>query len=199
MFLPQPTTRNVDVYKRQVVEQSLLTDTPVYGMVIHEASDLNPASRVEYLGKNADYTPLKVDLTRHCVDYGAWRDWPWLKANTPVMCDWDGHIDYYLDPTDYTKKAGSNEPSDVANLEYEGNAMAVAKLIYTCTYRIGHDRYVYFCDQQISCLLYTSLYIIPSVSLPYRQWLPGQRSQSAYDTFLLLSPSVLRYTMPEPL
>ena len=28
--------------------------------------------------------------------------------------------------------------------------MAVAKLIYTCTYCIGHDRYVYFCDRKIS-------------------------------------------------
>lgn len=146
--MKEPEVMHKDVQK--VVEQSLLTDTPVYGMVIHEASDLNPSSRVEYLGKNADFTPLKVDLDNHSVDYGSWADWPWLKANVPVMCDWDGHIDYYLDSNDYTKKAGSDEPSDVADLEYEGNAMAVAKLIYTCTYCIGHDRYVYFCDRKIS-------------------------------------------------
>ena len=45
--MKEPEVMHKDVQK--VVEQSLLTDTPVYGMVIHEASDLNPSSRVEYL------------------------------------------------------------------------------------------------------------------------------------------------------
>lgn len=145
--------KKIDVMHKEIqklVEESLVTDTPVYGMVIHEASDLCPESRVEYLGKNANYSPLNLDLNTHSVDYGSWADWPWLSANVPVMCDWNGHIDYYIDPTDYTKKAGSFEPSDVSNLNYEGNAMAFVKCIYTCTYCINHDRYVYFCDKKIS-------------------------------------------------
>lgn len=146
--MKEPKILHQDV--QQVVMQSLSCATPVYGMVIHEASDLNPQTRVEYLGENADFTPLKVDLENHVVDYGSWADWSWLQENVPVMCDWEGNIDYYLDPEDYTKKAGSDEPSDVANLNYEGNAMAVARKIYTCSYCIDHDRYVYFCDSQIS-------------------------------------------------
>ena len=133
-----------------IVKESLGSEAPVYGMVIHEASDLNPATRVSYLGQNADYTPLKVDLENHSVDYGCWGEWPWLKENVPVMCDGEGNIDYYLNPQDYTKKAGSGEPSDVSNPDYEGNAMAVARKLYTCTYTLEHDRYVYFCDKQIS-------------------------------------------------
>lgn len=134
----------------KITEQSLESSAPVYGMVIHEASDLNPASRVSYLGKNADFQPLKVDLKNHSVDYGSWKDWFWLKENVPAMCDWEGNIDYYLDPDDYTKKAGSNEASDVSNMNYEGNAMAVATKIFSCSYCLNHDRYVYFCQEQIS-------------------------------------------------
>lgn len=36
------------------------------------------------------------------------------------MCNWDGGIDYFLDPDDYTKKAdGTN--SDAANIDYAGD------------------------------------------------------------------------------
>lgn len=134
---------------QKITEQYLTAPTPVYGMVIHEGSDLNPLTRVEYLGKNADFKPLKVDLKKHCVDYGSWENWAWLKENVPVMCDWEGNIDYYLNQDNYSLKAGSAEPSDVSNPEYEGNAMAVARKIYTCTYCLDHDRYVYFCDAKI--------------------------------------------------
>ena len=40
--------KKIDVMHKEIqklVEESLVTDTPVYGMVIHEASDLCPESR----------------------------------------------------------------------------------------------------------------------------------------------------------
>ncbi|MCI9227152.1 MAG: hypothetical protein HFG86_03875 [Dorea sp.] len=134
---------------QQITQQYLDSPTPVYGMVIHEESDLNPQTRVKYLGKNQDFQPIKVDLANHSTDYGSWNNWPWLKDNLPVMCSWNGKIDYYLNPDNYNLKSGCSDPSDISNLEYEGNAMAVVRKIYTCTYCIGHDRYVYFCDAQI--------------------------------------------------
>lgn len=123
-------------------------DTPIYGMVIHEASDLDPATRVEYLGANKDYTPMSMNMTTHAMDYGSWAGWSWLAANVPVMCGWDGEIDYYLDPDDYTKKADGTA-SDVANADYAGNAMAVIKKIYKKEYKVGSDRYVYFCERKV--------------------------------------------------
>lgn len=133
-----------------LIDSASLQDTPVYGMVIHERDDLNPATRVSYLGTNRDYTPLKVDLAGGSADYGDWIHWQWLLENKPVMCNWDGEIDYELNPDDYTKRADSGKPSDVFNIDYEGNAMAIIKRLYTCTYTLEHNRYVYFCDCQIS-------------------------------------------------
>lgn len=78
----------------------------------------------------------------------AWAGWDWLKANVPVMCNWDGGIDYFLDPDDYTKKAdGTN--SDAANIDYAGDAMAIVKKIYKKEYKVGNDRYVYFCERKV--------------------------------------------------
>lgn len=41
----------------------------------------------------------------------------------PCMLKSDGTVDYYLDPDDYTKKEDGETPSDIANVNYNGNAM----------------------------------------------------------------------------
>ena len=64
------------------------------------------------------------------------------------MCGWDGEIKYYLNPDDYTKKADGTA-SDVSNANFAGNAMAVIKKIYKKEYKVGSDRYVYFCERQV--------------------------------------------------
>lgn len=133
---------------QKLVNNLIGEDTPIYGMVIHEASDLNPATRVEYLGANKDFTPMVMNMTTHAMDYGSWADWPWLQSNVPVMANFDGGIDYYLDPDDYTKKSDGTE-SDVSNIDYAGDAMAVIKKIYKKEYQRGHDRYVFFCERQV--------------------------------------------------
>ena len=66
-------------------------DSPVYGMIIHEA-DLDPATRVEYIGANKDFTPMMMNMDTHIMDYGSWGNWEWLKANKPVMANWGGGI-----------------------------------------------------------------------------------------------------------
>lgn len=125
-------------------------DKPVYGFIVHEGTDQNPGSRVEYIGANKNYTPMKMNTKTHVMDYGSWKDWSWLKGVVPVMCGWDGEIDYYLDPDDYTKKADGETASDVSNIEYEGDAMVVYPLIYTCEYKLGSDRVVLFCERQLN-------------------------------------------------
>ena len=113
----------------KLIRNLIPTDAPIYGMVIHEASDLNPATRVEYLGANKDFKPMSMNMATHAMDYGSWANWSWLKANVPVMCGWDGEIKYYLNPDDYTKKAdGTAQMYQMQN--FAGNAMAVIKKIY---------------------------------------------------------------------
>ena len=144
----QETLLEVQEQVEKLVRNLVLDDAPIYGMVIHEASDLNPSTRVEYLGANKDFTPMSMNMSTHAMNYGSWADWDWLKANVPVMCNWDGGIDYFLDPDDYTKKAdGTN--SDAANIDYAGDAMAIVKKIYKKEYKVGNDRYVYFCERKV--------------------------------------------------
>ena len=120
----QETLLEVKEQTEKLIRNLIPTDAPIYGMVIHEASDLNPATRVEYLGANKDFKPMSMNMATHAMDYGSWADWSWLKANVPVMCGWDGEIKYYLNPDDYTKKADGTA-SDVSNANFAGNAMAV--------------------------------------------------------------------------
>ena len=144
----QETLLEVQEQVEKLVRNLVPDDAPIYGMVIHEASDLNPSTRVEYLGANKDFTPMSMNMSTHAMNYGSWAGWDWLKANVPVMCNWDGGIDYFLDPDDYTKKAdGTN--SDAANIDYAGDAMAIVKKIYKKEYKVGNDRYVYFCERKV--------------------------------------------------
>lgn len=144
----KPTLDAVHGDTQKIINALGIDDYPVYGMCIHEASDLNPESRVEYLGANKDFLPMSMNMSTHAMDYGSWADWGWLESNVPVMASFDGGINYYLNPMDYTKKEDGTE-SDVSNINYGGNAMAVIKKIYKKEYRRGHDRYVFFCEKKI--------------------------------------------------
>ena len=143
----QETLLEVKDQVDKLVRNLVPEDAPIYGMVIHEASDLNPTTRVEYLGANKDFTPVSMNMSTHAMNYGSWADWGWLKANVPVMCNWEGEIAYFLDPNDYTKKTDGTK-SDVSNVNYTGDAMAIIKKIYKKEYKVGDDRYVYFCERK---------------------------------------------------
>lgn len=144
----QETLMEVQKQVDKLTNNLLPLDKPIYAMVIHEASDLNPNSRVEYLGANKNFTPMSMNMSTHAMNYGSWADWSWLKANVPVMCNFDGGIDYYLNPNDYTKKADGTD-SDVSNVDYAGDAMSVIQKIYKKEYKVGNDRYVFFCERKV--------------------------------------------------
>lgn len=72
---------------------------------------------------NYSFTSVKMNFSTDSFEYGSWKEIldKWLMPR-PCMLKYDGIVDYYLDPNDYSKKEdGSN--SDVANTSYEGNAM----------------------------------------------------------------------------
>lgn len=142
------TLDNVDKNVQRLADALISGEAAVYGMIVHE-DDLNPATRVEYIGANKDFTPMSMDYGTHKMNYGDWADWGWLKANVPVMANFDGGIEYYLDPDDYTKKADKTTASDVGNESFSGDAMAVIKKIYKKEWKAGHDRYVLFSEEQL--------------------------------------------------
>lgn len=91
----------------------------IYGFHVN-ANDSNPDSAVVYLRDAVGMTPAYMDYTNDVFNYGSWGDAFFLPR--PCMLKSNGERDYYLDPTDYTKKADGTA-SDVANTSYDGNAM----------------------------------------------------------------------------
>ena len=61
-----------------------------------------------------------MDFANDKFEYGGWENAFFIPR--PCMLKYDGTVDYYLDPTDYSKKADGTA-SDISNTSYEGNAM----------------------------------------------------------------------------
>ena len=115
------TLDNVDKNVQRLADELIGGTAAVYGMIIHE-NNLDPATRVEYIGANKDYAPMSMDFATHEMNYGGWANWDWLKANVPVMANFDGGINYYLDPNDYTKKTDGTA-SDVRARRSQGRSI----------------------------------------------------------------------------
>ncbi len=91
----------------------------IYAMHI-DASESDPYEAVRYLMDDAEYIPAYMDFLNGEFNWGSWEDAFFMPK--PCMLLYDGTVDYYLDPDDYTKKADGTA-SDVADTAYGGNAM----------------------------------------------------------------------------
>ena len=91
----------------------------VYGFHVN-GNESNPAAMVTYLKDAVGMTPAKMNYTAGYFNYGSWKDAFFMPR--PCMLKYDGTVDYYLDPDDYSKKEDGTA-SDVANTSYGGNAM----------------------------------------------------------------------------
>lgn len=80
---------------------------------------------VAYADDAVGMTPMMLRLND--VSYGSWQNAFFMPK--PCMLNSDGTVAYYLNPDDYTKKADGT-PSDVANPDFDGNAMMEWSLIY---------------------------------------------------------------------
>lgn len=95
------------------------TSGKVYGFHINP-SESDPEDAITYLGNAVGMTPAYMDYTNGVFNWGSWRDAFFMPR--PCMLNYDGDVDYYLDPNNYTKKYDGSA-SDVANDAYNGNAM----------------------------------------------------------------------------
>ena len=104
----------------------------VYGFHIN-GSESNPDSMVTYIEDAVGMIPAYMDFSAGTFNYGSWQNAFFMPK--PCMVKYDGTVDYYLNPNDYTKKADGTA-SDIANTAYEGNAMMEwgqnGKKIYLC-------------------------------------------------------------------
>ena len=91
----------------------------VYGIHINGALS-DPDSMFTYLEDAVGMTPAHMDFVNDTFDYGSWENAFFMPK--PCMLKYDGTVDYYLDPNDYSKKEDGTA-SDVADDTYAGNAM----------------------------------------------------------------------------
>lgn len=94
-------------------------DTTVYGFHIN-SNESDPSDAVTYLADAIGKTPAHMDYTNGVFDYGSWENAFFMPK--PCMLKYDGTVDYYLDPDDYSKKTDGTA-SDVADDTYGSNAM----------------------------------------------------------------------------
>ena len=129
---------NTGVYNRNPVNRTsaVAASKPTYGYLYGydlDTTDSNPATRVSYPSdvNNADFTPAYMNYTTNAFNYGSWPSTPGEKfMPNPCMLKYDGTVDHYLNPNDYTKKTDGTA-SSVADSSFGGNAMMEWPKIYT--------------------------------------------------------------------
>ena len=92
-------------------------DQVVYGWHV-DPDESNPDDAITYLMDAVGKTPAAMGETQ--FNYGDWKNAFFMPK--PCMVKYDGTVDYYLDPNDYTKKLDGTA-SDIADPNYGGNAM----------------------------------------------------------------------------
>ena len=109
-----------------------------------------PSGRVSYPegSINEKFTPAGMDYSSNTFNYGSWADAFFMNLFKPCMLKYDGTVDYYLDPNDYSKKIDGTA-SDVANTAYQGNAMVEIGQIWIKEEEINGKIHVSIANKQI--------------------------------------------------
>jgi hypothetical protein len=124
----------------------------IYAYQIDE-NDSNPATCVTAYEsawgcENLNFTPTHMDFANDTFVMGSWTGNEFFFPK-PCMLKYDGTVDYYLDPTDYTKKADGTA-SDVDNFAYNGNVMVEFPTVYFNRWQSGTKTYVVISNKQIT-------------------------------------------------
>lgn len=96
-----------------------------YGIRI-DKNNSDPEARCEYIYDAVGFTPAKMNYTNSAFEYGSWKDTELIQSNFPAMVKSSGELDYKLNPNNYALKEDGTA-SDVANIDYDGNAESVFK------------------------------------------------------------------------
>lgn len=115
----------------------------LYGFRLDQ-SESDPDSMVTYIGDNTGFKSAKMNFDTGEFDYGDWEDAWFIRDLKPCMLKYDGTVDYYLDPNDYSKKEDGVNDSDIANVSYEGNAMIGIPKVYWKIDSVPDSNYIDF-------------------------------------------------------
>ena len=96
----------------------------IYGYHVNP-SESDPAAAVTYVEDAVGKTPAKMGAST--FSYGSWGD-AWFIPK-PCVLKYDGTVDYYLDPNDYTKKADGTAAT-ITTSNTTGNVMMEFPKIY---------------------------------------------------------------------
>lgn len=98
--------------------------TYIYGFHV-DPDESSSSDAVTYLKDAIGMTPAAMGSTS--FNYGSWKNAFFMPR--PCMLKFDGTVDYYLNPNDYSKKEDGTT-SDITNFEYQGNAMMEWPIIW---------------------------------------------------------------------
>lgn len=147
------TYANTNAILAKVEEDVRVKGIVRYGMKINK-NDSNPETRCTYLFDAVGKTPAAMNFISGSFDFGDWGDAFFVKNNYPAMVKYDGTEEYKLDPNDHTKKEDGETASDVANVNYGGNAMSVFDgsgdkgKIWLSQFEIGNYEYMIVSNAQ---------------------------------------------------
>ena len=110
--------------KNYYVPDGTAEEPIIYGIHI-DPDESDPEDAVTYLADAIGMTSASMGSTS--FNYGSWENAFFMPR--PCMLKYDGTVDYYLDPNDYSKKADGTA-SDIADKTYAGNAMMEFPLIW---------------------------------------------------------------------
>ena len=132
---------------------NIFTTYVLFGFTIDETNP-DPDTCITYTDANTDFTPIRMDFTNNAITGTTdWMSCFFMPKPCMLHCADSEHaesyVDYYLDPTDYTKKADGVTASDVANTSYAGNAMMEFPPIFMKVTKDGPNIHFAFSDQRL--------------------------------------------------
>lgn len=118
-----------------------------YGVKI-DLNNADPETSVEYILDAVGKRPARVNLETGEFDYGDWADVGFVKDCKPCMLRYDGTVDYYLNPNDYSKKEDGT-PSNISDINYPANAMVEFPRWYLTQYQDENYLYIVLSEDKI--------------------------------------------------
>ena len=130
----------------------LAKDYYLFGYKLDQ-NESDPSSMIAYLEDcdNVKYESAYMDYASDFFNEGDWTkdNGAWFMDVKPCMLKYDGTVGYYLNPNDVTKKVDGTD-SDVANADYEGNAMIEFPKVYWKIVDNGDNTdNIYICSKKL--------------------------------------------------
>lgn len=171
-----------------------LTKVIKYGVKIDQ-SNSDPDTSVEYLYDAIGKKPAKVNLDTGEFDYGDWGNVGFVKDCKPCMLKFDGTVDYYLNPNDYSKKEDGTL-SDISDTNYPANVMVEFPLWYLEQYTDGNYLYIVI-SQQNNGSMSAYPFVTESGEISHRFYLSMFLASKSSARSMMSIDNTAPYTYPE--